>query len=486
MNRSFMEQGKILVVEDEDSLRWVLKKALEKEGYWVQTADKGHPAQLSLHENRFDVSLMDIKLPDISGLTLLKEAKKAGIDTSIIVMTAQNTMGNAIEAMKSGAFDYVTKPFDLEEILVVVQRALENRKLIREFRELKEEVKKKYEPKSNMIGESPAMQRVFKTIGQVVNTRATVLILGQSGTGKELVAKTIHYNSPRWNKPFVAVNCAALPRDLLESELFGHEKGSFTGALERRIGKFELAENGTIFLDEIGELPLELQTKLLRVLQNGEFSRVGGRETLKAQARVVASTNQNLEKAVRENRFRGDLYFRLKVIPISLPALRERKGDIPSLIGYFIDKTNREMGTHIVDVSPEAVKLLQEYSWPGNVRELENTIIRSSVLSPGPILFPKDFTFPDGPGASLPDYDNFSLEQIIKQKIEDYFQRTRGLHVENLYSLVIERVERPLIELTLQAVKGNQIRAAKILGINRNTLRKKIADLHVNIKKPSR
>lgn len=480
-----MEQGKILVVEDEDSLRWVLKKALEKEGYWVQTADKGHPAQLSLHENRFDVSLMDIKLPDINGLTLLKEAKKAGIDTSIIVMTAQNTMGNAIEAMKWGAFDYVTKPFDLEEILIVVQRALENRKLIREFRELKEEVKKKYEPKSNMIGESPAMQKVFKTIGQVVNTRATVLIQGQSGTGKELVAKTIHYNSPRWNKPFVAVNCAALPRELLESELFGHEKGSFTGALERRIGKFELAENGTIFLDEIGELPLELQTKLLRVLQDGEFSRVGGRETLKAQARILASTNLNLEKAVRENRFRGDLYFRLKVIPIRLPALRERKGDIPSLIGYFIDKTNREMGTHIVDVSPEAVKLLQGYSWPGNVRELENTIIRSSVLSPGPILFPKDFILPEGPGASLPDYDNFSLEQIIKQKIEDYFQRTRGLHVENLYSLVIERVERPLIELTLQAVRGNQIRAAKILGINRNTLRKKITDLHVNIKKPS-
>ncbi|MFQ5904385.1 MAG: sigma-54 interaction domain-containing protein, partial [Candidatus Binatia bacterium] len=276
--------------------------------------------------------------------------------------------------------------------------------------------KKKYEPKSNMIGESPAMQRVFKTIGQVVNTQATVLIQGQSGTGKELVAKTIHYNSPRWNKPFVAVNCAALPRELLESELFGHEKGSFTGALERRIGKFELAENGTIFLDEIGELPVELQTKLLRVLQNGEFSRVGGRETLKAQARILASTNQNLEKAVRENRFRGDLYFRLKVIPIRLPALRERKGDIPSLIGYFIDKTNREMGTHIVDVSPEAVKLLQEYSWPGNVRELENTIIRSSVLSPGPILFPKDFTFPMDRGQASPTTIIFRWNRLSSRK----------------------------------------------------------------------
>ncbi len=479
-----MEQGKVLIVEDEDSLRWILKKALEKEGYWVQTVEKGHPARQCLHEILFDVSLMDIKLPDIDGLTILKEAKKAGIDTSIVVMTAQNTMKNAIEAMKWGAFDYVTKPFDLEEILVVVQRALENRKLIREFRELKKEVKKKYEPRSNMIGQSPAMQKVFKTIGQVVSTRATVLIQGESGTGKELVAKTIHYNSPRWNKPFIAVNCAAIPRELLESELFGHEKGSFTGALERRIGKFELAEDGTMFLDEVGDLPLGLQTKLLRVLQNGEFSRVGGKETLKTHARIIASTNQNLEKAVREKRFRGDLYFRLKVIPIHLPALRERKGDIPLLIDYFTEKINQEMGTQIAGVSPEAVKLLQEYSWAGNVRELENTIIRTAVLSPGPILFSKDFTFTDRPDTSLPDYDNYSLEQIIKQKLEDYFQRTRGVQPENLYSLVIQRVERPLIELTLKAAKGNQIRAAKILGINRNTLRKKIVDLHVNIKKP--
>ncbi|MGH7830682.1 MAG: sigma-54 interaction domain-containing protein, partial [Candidatus Binatia bacterium] len=311
----------------------------------------------------------------------------------------------------------------------------------------------------------------------------TILIQGESGTGKELVAKTIHYNSPRWNKPFVAVHCAAIPRELLESDLFGHEKGSFTGALERRIGKFELAEEGTLFLDEIGDIPPELQTKLLRVLQEREFSRVGGREVLKTNVRILAATNQDLEKAVREKRFREDLYFRLKVIPIFLPPLRERRGDIPLLVNHFIEKINREMATQMSGVSPEALKLLEEHPWPGNVREMENTLIRAAVLSAGPILFPKDFSFPNRRGSGLPDYDSLSLEEIILYKLEDYFEKTKGVDVDNLYSLVVERVERPLIELTLRKTRGNQIRAAQILGINRNTLRKKIADLHINIKK---
>ncbi len=478
-----MEQGKILIVEDEESLRFVLKKALEDEGYWVQAVENGRLAQVCLRENHFDVSLMDIRLPDIDGLTLLKETKEAAIDTSMILMTAQNTMRNAIEAMKNGAFDYVTKPFDLEEILLLVKRALENRKLSHDFRELKEEVKKRFEPGVNMIGTSSAMQRVYKTIGQVVETHATILIQGESGTGKELIAKTIHYNSPRWNKPFIAVNCAAIPRELIESDLFGHEKGSFTGALERRIGKFELAGEGTLFLDEVGDIPLELQTKLLRVLQDREFSRVGGTEILKANVRILAATNQNLEKVVRERRFREDLYFRLKVIPIYLPPLRERRGDIPLLVGYFIEKINREMGTQISGVSPEALKLLEEHRWQGNVRELENTLIRVAVLSPGPILFPKDFTLQGMQGGGLPEVDHLSLEEIIYHKLEDYFQRTKGVDVDNLYSLVVKRVERPLIELTLKKTRGNQIRAAQILGINRNTLRKKIADLHINLKK---
>lgn len=478
-----MERGKILVAEDEESLRWVLKKALENEGYWVQIVTNGESARQSLRETRFDVALLDIRLPDVDGLTLLKEAKEAGVDASMVLMTAQNTMSNAIDAMKNGAFDYVTKPFDLDEILVLIQRAFESRKLSHDFRELKAEVKKRFEPGVNIVGTSGAMQKVYKTIGQVANTDATILIQGESGTGKELVAKTIHYNSSRWNKPFVAVNCAAIPRELLESELFGHERGSFTGALERRVGKFELAEEGTLFLDEIGDMSLELQTKLLRVLQEREFSRVGGKDILKSNIRFVAATNHDLEKAVKEKTFREDLFFRLKVIPIYLPPLRERRGDIPLLISYFVEKTNREMGTRISALSPEAQKLLESHSWPGNVRELENTLIRASVLASGPILFPKDFTFQSQQAPQSQEVDSLSLEEIIHHKLDDYFERTKGVDIDNLYSLVIERVERPLIELTLRKTNGNQIRAAQILGINRNTLRKKIADLHINVKK---
>lgn len=478
-----MEQGKILVAEDEESLRLVLKRALEEEGYWVQTCASGQLAQRSLEETHFDVSLIDIRLPDIDGLTLLRQAKEAGMDTAMIVMTAQSTMRNAIEAMKNGAFDYVTKPFDLEEILVLIKRAMESRQLTRAFQELKQEVKKRFEPGVNMIGDSPAMQKVYKTIGQVVNTDATILIQGESGTGKELVAKTIHYNSPRWNQPFVVVHCAAVPRDLLESELFGHEKGSFTGALERRTGKFELATGGTLFFDEVGDIPLDLQTKLLRVIQEREFCRVGGTEILKADVRILAATNQDLEKAVKDKRFRHDLYFRLKVIPIHLPPLSDRKGDIPLLVNYFMDKINREMGTHISGVSPEALKLLEEHPWPGNVRELENTLIRGAVLSPGPILFPKDLALQRRQGSAPDEYNNLSLEELLRHKLEDYFQRTQGVDVDNLYSLVVERVERPLIELTLKKTRGNQIRAAQILGINRNTLRKKIAELNIQYKK---
>jgi two-component system nitrogen regulation response regulator GlnG len=478
-----MEQGKILVTEDEESLRFVLQKALEDEGYWVETAATGAGARRRLDQVHFDVSLMDIKLPDADGLELLKEIKAAGVDTAMILMTAQNTMRNAIGAMKNGAFDYVTKPFDLEEVLLLVRRAMESRRLTRDFRELKQEIRKRFEPGVNIIGTSSAMQKVYKIIGQVADTQATILILGESGTGKELVAKTIHYNSPRWNQPFVAINCAAIPRDLLESELFGHEKGAFTGALERRAGRFELAEGGTLFLDEVADIPLELQTKLLRTLQDHEYSRVGGREVLRADVRILAATNQDLDKAVKEKRFREDLYFRLKVIPIVLPPLRERRGDIPLLINYFIDKINREMGIQVSGVSLDAQKLLEEHSWPGNVRELENTLIRAAVLASSPILFPKDFTLQHSSNSPPMEIEQLSLEEIIRHKLEDYFRRTEGVEVDNLYSLVIERIERPLIELTLKKTRGNQIRAAQILGINRNTLRKKIADLRIELRK---
>jgi DNA-binding NtrC family response regulator len=376
-----MNQGKILVIEDEDSLRRVLQKALEDDGYWVQTVGTGELARLAVKNSQFDVAFMDIKLPDVDGLTLLKEFKEAGVDTATIVMTAQNTMRNAIGAMKNGAFDYITKPFDLDEVLVLVKRAVDSRKLTRDFRELKEEVKKRFEPGVNIIGTSSSMQSVYKTIGQVVDTLATILILGESGTGKELVAKTIHYNSPRWNQPFIAINCAAIPRDLLESELFGHEKGAFTGALDRRLGKFELAEGGTLFLDEVGDIPLDLQTKLLRVLQDHEYSRVGGRDILKADVRILAATNQDLDKAVKEKRFREDLYFRLKVIPIYLPPLRERRGDIGVLAAAFAEKFAKSMGRPIEPLSADCIRRLEGYRWPGNVRELQNIIERAVITA---------------------------------------------------------------------------------------------------------
>ena len=488
-----MEQGRILLVEDDESLSRVLRKALERQGYWVAATATGTEARQLMEESAtttnawprpsFDAVLLDIRLPDIEGLALLDFAKESGLQTPFIVMTAQNTMRNAIDAMKAGAFDYLTKPFDLDVLMVVVERALDRRQLIRELNDLKKEVKKKYEPGVDMIGTSAAMQQVFKTIGQVAGTDTTILIHGESGTGKELVAKTIHYSSTRWNKPFVPVNCAAIPRDLLESELFGHEKGAFTGALERHLGTFELASGGTLFLDEISELPLELQTKLLRVLQDSSYRRVGGKDMLQSDARLLAATNQDLEKAVQEKRFRDDLYFRLKVIPLPIPPLRDRRTDLPALIDFFVAKVNGEMGTQVSGVSPDALKELQQYDWPGNVRELENVLIRAAVLSPGPILSARDFALssPEEPPSN--DYDSLSLEEVVRGKLEDYFRRTRGVQVENLYSVVMERVERPLIELTLQATRGNQIRAAQLLGINRNTLRKKITDLRITVKR---
>ncbi|HVO22556.1 MAG TPA: nitrogen regulation protein NR(I) [Candidatus Margulisiibacteriota bacterium] len=474
--------GKILVADDEESIRWVLATALSGEGHTVEQVESGGAALQRLGTEHFDLAFIDIKMPDLDGLSLLSQARQATVSTPIVIITAQNTMANAIEAMKRGAYDYLTKPFDIEEVRLLVQRVLEMRRQAADLTRLEEQTRRRFELGVELIGKTPAMQEIFKTIGRVAHTDATVLIQGESGTGKELIARAIHSHSPRWSGPFVARNCSAVPRDLLESELFGHERGAFTGATEQRAGVFEIAQGGTLFLDEIGDMPLELQAKLLRVVQERELTRIGGREVIKVDCRIIAATNQDLERAVQQGRFREDLYFRLKVVPIVVPPLRQRRGDIPELVAYFIEKVNREMGTNISGVSPEAQAVLNAHDWPGNVRELENTLVRAAVLAPGPTLMPRDLALATRE-TTVAAYDDMSLEEVVRLKLKEYFRQTRDVEPTDLYSLIMERVERPLIELTLERTRGNQLKAAAILGINRNTLHKKITELKITPKR---
>jgi len=468
----------ILVADDEDSVRFVLVKALEGAGHRVIEASGGRAALAKLSDEAIDLAFVDLRMPDLDGLAVLSQARAAGTQVPIVIVTAQNTMDNAIEAMKRGAYDYVAKPFNIDEVCAVANRALEMLRLSTDLNRLERELRGRFEVGVAIVGNSPAMQEIYKTIGRVANTDATVLIHGESGTGKELIAKVIHYHSPRWSGPFIAINCSAIPRELLESELFGHERGAFTGATEQRAGKFELAQGGTVLLDEIADMPLELQAKLLRVLQEREVTRLGGREVIKVDCRIIAATNQSVERAVKQQRFREDLYFRLNVVPIPVPPLRERRSDIPELINFFLAKINREMGTSIGALSPEARDLLIRHNWPGNVRELENTLVRAAVLAAGPTLMPRDLALAtQEPTPTM--YGDMSLEEIVRLKLKEYFRQTGDVEPSDLYALIIERIERPLIELTLERTGGNQLQAAAILGINRNTLRKKIAALRI-------
>ena len=475
-----MTQGAILIADDEELIRQVLAGALGEVGYAVETADSGTQAWARLQEHAFDLAFLDIRMPEPGGLDLLLRVQTAKIDTPIVIMTGQTTLSNAIEAMKRGAFDYLTKPFDLNEVKALAARALEARRLASQ---LDQPLLAVHGRNEQIIGRSPAMQEVYKTIGRVVKSDATELIQGESGTGKELIARVIHHYSTRWRAPFVAINCSAIPVDLLESEFFGHERGAFTGAVERRSGKFEQASGGTLFLDEVPDMPPALQAKILRVLQEREFTRVGGRETIKADVRIIAATNQDLATAVKEQRFREDLYFRLRVVPITLPPLRQRRDDIPELISYFIDKINREMGTSVAGVSPAAQALLIQHSWPGNVRELENTLLRAAVLAPGRMLTPADLSLPAAASVLPEDFTDLSFEEVVRRKLKAYFQQTTLLEPCDLHAIVIGQVEKPLIELTLEYTGGNQLKAAELLGINRNTLRKKITDLKIVVKK---
>ncbi|HIJ95104.1 MAG TPA: sigma-54-dependent Fis family transcriptional regulator [Desulfuromonadales bacterium] len=479
-----MPLHRILVADDEESMRWVLSKALKRKGFDVDLAHDGRQALELIKDNCYDLAILDIKMPGISGLDLLDKVQESKKDLLVVIMTAEASMRNAVEAMKRGAYDYITKPFDLDVIDAIIEKVTRAKEIAGEVTTLKQELKERYQPERNIIGNSQAMQDVYKTIGKVAGSDVTVLIQGESGTGKELVARAVHFNSGRLGKPFVAINCAAIPRDLLESELFGSEKGAYTGAGERKQGKFEQANHGTLFLDEIGDMPLDLQAKILRVLQEQEITRIGGNQNIAVDVRIVAATNQALVEKVRLKEFREDLYYRLNVVPIMLAPLRERRDDIPDLARYFLERTSAEMSTSPKRLTDDALASLKAHSWPGNVRELENAIKRAVILSSDPLLTAHDFeNLPAAVISQDSASQDASLESLVDMKLRSCMNGIETLDKGNIHAMVLEQIERPLIRFILEKTRWNQVKAADILGINRNTLRKKITELGIELKR---
>lgn len=446
-----IERGLILVVDDDLALRQALDKALAKEEYDVLVAADGQEGLNLLRSKPVNVMLLDLKMPGLGGLELLKAAKLLVPDMEIIVLTGQGTVDEAVEAMKEGAYDFITKPFKRLHLLKAVEKALEKQQLSQKAMILQSRLNE-IEGKGQIIGVSATMRRVLGLVEQVAGSEATVMIHGESGTGKELVANLVHRLSPRRDRPFIKVNCAALPETLLESELFGYEKGAFTGALARKAGRFELANRGTMFLDEIGDLSLTTQAKLLRVLQEGEFERLGGTQTLKVDVRLVAATNQDLRERVREKMFREDLLYRLDVVTIVLPPLRERPEDIPLLAEHFLQRYSQKGQKKILGFSDEALASLLDYRWPGNVRELEHAIEHAVIFAGGPNVVIED----------LPS----AISGERKPRVE------RALTIP--LGTPLEEVERRLIEETLQFVKGDKELAAKLLGIASRTIYRKL------------
>ncbi len=454
---------RILIVDDDPANREGLSILLRKEGYHVEGAPSGEEALTSLEKRPVEVMITDLFLPGMNGIEILKQVKEHAPLTNVIVVTGKASAESAVEAMKEGAYDYITKPVNVEHLKVQVAKALEKNKLLVENIYLREQLRGRYRF-DNIIGTSPSMQQVFRRMEKIVGTDSTILILGESGTGKELVAKAIHFNGPRKDKPYVAINCGAIPSELLESELFGHVKGSFTGAVADKAGKFEVANGGTVFLDEIGTMPLHLQTKLLRVLQEQEIERVGSSRTIKLDVRVISATNADLEEEVRRGRFRDDLFYRLNVIPIELPPLRERREDISMLVRHFLQKICPEMRRQILTVAPSAMRALEAYDWPGNVREMENVIERIVALTDGDRIEPSDL--PDGIG-----------RVAVEGHLDLYAPRVTSDGVDMPH--VIEGIERRLISEALELGKGVKARAARLLGINRTTLVEKIKRLEM-------
>ena len=446
-------QTHLLVVDDDPVFLDLLKEVLTKEGYEVTVALGGGEAIAKGMENPFDIVITDVRMEDKDGMEVLRAFKKHSPETTVIMITAFGSIETAIEAVREGAFDYISKPFKMDEMTFTLRRALEQRRLLQENRFYRRELLTKYQFK-NVIGQTPAMVQVYKTIAKIADTKSTVLLYGESGTGKELVARSIHYNSPRNQRPFIPVDCASLVETLLETELFGHVRGAFTGAVSAKKGLFEEADGGTLFLDELANITLSMQTKLLRFLQEHEIKRVGGTESLKVDLRIIAATNQQLEPLVREGKFREDLFYRLNVVTITLPPLRERREDIPLLANHFVQKFSEEYKKTISHISPEALEILLQYSWPGNVRELENTIERAVILTVHPIILPED----------LPQ----KLLDIVPGKRLDDLKKRYPLMPDRLLSL--KDVEKNYVIKVLKETKGNKKKAAEILGIERTTL----------------
>lgn len=467
---------KILIIDDDESLVHFLSRFFKRKGYAVTACLRGRDALEEISRHTFDLILLDYKMPELNGLDMLAKIKSIEVKTPVILMTAYGTTDLAIETMKLGAYDYLIKPFDRKDLTHIVNEAL----LVN--RQMKEIVRFPTDPSSmpaprdkdglQIVGNSRKMQEIYKRIGQIAQKDISVLITGESGTGKELAAKAIYHHSSRKDKPFIAVNCAAIPESLFESELFGHERGAFTGAERTYIGKIERCSGGTLFLDEIGELSTSLQSKLLRVLQEGEIERLGGNQTIKVDIRIITATNKNLEKEIASGAFRKDLYFRLKVISIELPPLTHRREDIPHLADYFLMRFCAEYGKPICYLSEPALNKLISYSWPGNVRELENCIRRAVLITPGEVIPESSLMIPDSKAAHLSNpLTREQLDDRLREKLDEILPEILRLSKEDIHANIIEMVEEILIEKTMQACGDNQVQAAKMLGISRNTLR---------------
>ncbi len=474
-----MSNATILIADDDAAIRTVLNQALGRVGYNVRITSNAATLWKWVSEGEGNLVITDVVMPDENGLDLLPRIKKIRPELQVIVMSAQNTLMTAVNATQRGAFEYLPKPFDLNELLHIVERALQ----IKQDSSLIKTLETSPEDQLPLLGRSSAMQEVYRSLARLMDTDLTVLITGESGTGKELAARALHDYGNRKNFSFVAINMAAIPRELIESELFGHEKGSFTGAIAQSSGRFKQADGGTLFLDEIGDMPAEAQTRLLRVLQEGEYTTVGGRDPIRTNVRIVAATHRDLTQLIRQGLFREDLYYRLNVVPVRMPPLRERREDIPELVKHFLIKSAEE-GLPWKMIDQQALEQLQVYDWPGNVRELENLVRRLAALYSEEIIG-VDVIETELLGGENPlskESKSNGISEAVELRVLNYFTINKGIMSSgDLYNQILKEVEGPLIAHTLAFTRGNQLKSAKLLGLNRNTLRKKIRELNIPI-----